>query len=192
MTVRRILLYPQDERLLRRKSVKVKKIDKSIRQLIKDLKETLDDHGGGAGLAAPQIGVPLRVTIVRFGQDDEDMQPPLALINPEITLAGTLQKGFDGCLSVPGLETWDTLRPDPLEFSALDETGKKIKQELVGMDARLVHHEIDHLDGILFLDRVQDLHELYKLVQTEEGEKLVSMAELASDVEIGRMSKRRT
>jgi peptide deformylase len=120
----------------------------------------------------------VRVAIVRFGQDEDDIQPPLALINPEITQEGVLSKGFDGCLSLPGLATWDTLRPASLTFSALDEKGQRLEMEVHGADARLVHHELDHLDGILFLDRLQDWSKLYRAVQTEEGEKLVSMSSL--------------
>lgn len=178
MAVRKILQYPENESLLRKKSVMVKKVDKRIRRLVQDLKDTLEHHGGGAGLAAPQIGVYLRVAIVQFGQDEGEMQPPLALINPEIRQSSMPQKGFDGCLSIPGLVTWDTLRPDWLAFSALDERGKRIEMEVRGADARLVHHEIDHLDGILFLDHLQDLSKLYRVIETGEGQKLVSVASL--------------
>lgn len=178
MTIRKILQYPEQESRLRKKSVKVKKVNKQIRQLIRDLKDTLAHHGGGAGLAAPQIGVYLRVTVVQFGQDDDDIQPPLALINPEILEAGPEQKGFDGCLSIPKLVTWDTLRPDPLVFAALNEHGQHIEMEVRGADARLVHHEVDHLNGKLYLDRLQDLSKLYRLIQTDEGQKAVSVASL--------------
>jgi len=180
MAIRKIIKYPEQEALLRKSSAKVAKIDKQIRRLIQDLKETLADHGGGAGLAAPQIGVHLRVTIVQFGQDEANIQPPLALINPEITVAGELRPGFDGCLSIPGLATWDTPRPEMLTFTALDEKGQPFEMEVRGADARLVHHEIDHLDGILYLDRLEDLSKLYRRVQTKKGEKWVSLDLLKS------------
>lgn len=178
MAIRKILLYPEQETLLRRPSQKVAKVDKRIRQLIEDLKETLADHGGGAGLAAPQIGVHLRVTIVQFGQDEDNIQPPVALINPEITATGELRPGFDGCLSIPGLATWDTPRPETLTISALDDRGQPIEMEVRGADARLVHHEIDHLDGILYLDRLEDLSQLYRRVRTAKGEKWVRLDSL--------------
>lgn len=178
MTIRKILQYPENETLLRRKSAGVGKIDKRVRRLVQDLKETLLDHGGGAGLAAPQIGVALRVTVVLFGQDEADIQPPLALINPEIIQTGPLEKGFDGCLSMPGLATWATPRPASLTFTALDERGQRLEMEVHGADARLVHHEVDHLDGILYVDRLEDWRKLYRLVQTDEGEKWVSVADL--------------
>ncbi len=180
MTIRRILQYPEDEPLLRKPSLKVEKVDKRIRKLIQDLKNTLEDHGGGAGLAAPQIGVHVRVSVVQFGQDEGERRAPLTLINPEIIKAGPLRKGFDGCLSIPGLATWDTPRPDVLTFTALAETGQRIEMEVHGADARLVHHEVDHLDGILYLDHLEDLSKLYRLVQTEEGEKWVNLASLTA------------
>ena len=111
MSFPKILKYPESEILLRKKSINVKKIDKRVREIIQDLKDTLEDHGGGAGLAAPQIGIQLRIVVVRFGQDNGELQPALALINPKITKTGILTKGYDGCLSIPGLATWDTPRP---------------------------------------------------------------------------------
>lgn len=178
MTFHKILQYPESEFLLRKKSINVKNIDKRVRELIQDLKDTLEHHGGGAGLAAPQIGIQLRIAVVRFGQDEGETQPPLALINPIITKAGILTKGYDGCLSIPGLVTWDTPRPSVLTFCALDERGTPFEMEVRGMDARLVHHEIDHLNGVLYLDRLEDLRKLYRVVQTEAGEKLVSLTNL--------------
>jgi len=142
------------------------------------------DLAGGAGLAAPQIGVHERVALVKFGQDSEDgMRKPITLINPQIISAGSDEKGFDGCLSIPGVVTWDTLRPSPLIFSALDERGETFQMEVSGIDARVVHHEIDHLDGILFLDRVKDFNKVYRSVETEEGEKLISLASLKAKIE---------
>ncbi len=90
-----------------------------------------------------------------------------ALINPVIEEAGEFGKGFDGCLSLPGLVTWDTLRPIWLVFSARDEHWKKIQMRVEGIDAIVVHHEIDHLNGVLFLDRLDQAGKLY-IVQTDE------------------------
>lgn len=179
MSVRKILKYPKDESPLRIKSSQVPTINKSIRRLIKDLKHTLEDSGG-AGLAAPQIGVYERIVLVKFGQDEGEMQPPMVLINPEIVKASNPQRGFDGCLSIPNIITWQTIRPDTLELSALDETGKRIQIKANGIDARLVHHEIDHLDGILFLDRVEKVSDLYQVIETSDGEKLVRFDQLTS------------
>ena len=168
MAVRHILLYPQREKALRRKSKAVKKINAKVRELAQDLTDTLLMHPG-AGLAAPQIGVFERVVAVRFGQDDGEMQDPLILVNPKITRAGPLVAGFDGCLSIPNLMTWDTLRPEWLEFSARDQHGKPIKMRVEDSDARLVHHEIDHLDGVLFLDHLTPESKLYTTKTNDEG-----------------------
>ena len=176
MTVQRILRYPEDEAALRQKSAKVGRIDDEILALIADLMDTLAANPG-AGLAAPQIGVHKRVTIVRFGQDDEkkdgtgkkEMEQPLALINPEIVKAGVPATGFDGCLSIPNLLTWSTVRPSVLTFRALTADGKTIRRTVKGIDARLVHHEIDHLDGVLFLDRLKDMDDLFIVKHDENG-----------------------
>jgi peptide deformylase len=183
MAIRKILQYPEDDKALRQKSVAVQKVDKRIRKLVKDLKDTLAESNG-AGLAAVQIGVHERVALVKFGQEAEGgMREPITLINPQIISAGPDEKGFDGCLSIPGVVTWDTLRPSPLIFSALDERGETFQMEVSGIDARVVHHEIDHLDGILFLDRVKDFNKVYRSVETDEGEKLVSLASLKAKIE---------
>jgi hypothetical protein len=75
------------------------------------------------------------------------------------------------------------LRPSPLIFSALDERGETFQMEVSGIDARVVHHEIDHLDGILFLDRVKDFNKVYRSVETKDGEKLISLASLKAKIE---------
>lgn len=180
MTVRKILQYPDNELLLRQTSAKVRTVDRGVLKLIEDLKESLEHDGGGSGLAAPQVGVRVRVIVVKLHKGDNELQPPLALINPEIELAGPPEKGFDGCLSIPGIVTWDIPRPSSLVLFALGEDGKLMQLEVRGADARLVHHELDHLDGILFIDRAKDWKTVYRVVRTEEGEKLISLADLAS------------
>ncbi|MEM8534727.1 MAG: peptide deformylase [Chloroflexota bacterium] len=179
MAIKSVLLYPQDEKKLRTRSQKVKKVNAEAQTLIQDLKDTLLTKPG-AGLAAPQIGVHKRIAVVRFGQDEGEMQAPLALVNPVILETGPLTKGFDGCLSLPRISTWDTLRPAWLRFRAHDESGKPFEMKVEGIDAALVHHEIDHLDGIFFLDRLSDSAKLYISITTEEGEKLVLLDDLPS------------
>lgn len=178
MSVRRVLIYPEDGKQLRKVSTPVDRV-KDVRELVRDLKNTLESQPG-AGLAAPQIGVHQRVVVVRFNQDAGEMDPPLALINPVVEETGELVDGFDGCLSLPGLVTWDTLRPSWLVFSALDEKGKKFSMRVEGIDARLVHHEIDHLDGILFVDRLKPGDKLQRVVETEDGETLAPIDQLPS------------
>lgn len=180
MAVKRLVYYPQDEALLRQKSGAVSNLkNKRLKRLIQDLKDTLESQQGAA-IAAPQIGVRRRVAIAKFGQnDDAEVEPMLTLINPEILEAGELEAGFDGCLSIPDIYTWDTPRPSWLRFRARGENGEEIVRRLDGMDARVLHHEIDHLDGILFLDRLRDPEELYTPVEGADGKtKMVRLVDL--------------
>jgi peptide deformylase len=93
----------------------------------------------------------------------------LPLINPEILEAGDEQKDFDGCLSFPGLYG-ETVRPHYLRVTGLDEGGVPFHRVFEGFDAVVVHHEIDHLDGTLFIDRISSLDDLYHVRETEDGE----------------------
>ncbi len=137
--------------ILREKSLPVKKIDKTIRKLLDDMVETMD-AADGVGLAAPQVGVSLRVIIV----DVEDKL--LELINPEIVFSdGTQVCQQEGCLSVPGL-FGSVERALFIEVEALNRNGKKIKFSAEGFKAQAIQHEIDHLDGILFIDRASKIY----------------------------------
>ena len=105
----------------------------------------------------------------------------LALINPEIIEAGKPETGFDGCLSVPDIFTWDTPRPSWIRFRAWGEDGVEVVRRLHGMDARMLHHKIDHLDGVLFLDRLRDPKELYTPVAGEDGKtRMIRLIDLPS------------
>ena len=180
MAIRKLLYYPQDEARLRRisKPVPIPR-GKKLRALIRDLKDTLESQPGAA-IAAPQIGVFKRVTVVKFGQaDDAEEEPMLTLINPRVTAAGPDEPGFDGCLSIPKLFSWDTPRPKWIAFTALGEDGEPIKRRVSGLDARVLHHEIDHFDGILFLDRLRDPQELYTPTTDAEGKtRMTRLADL--------------
>ena len=181
MAIKRLLYYPGDEALLRRKSLPAANLkNKRLKRLIQDLKDTLESQPGAA-IAAPQIGALKRVTVVKFGQNDEDDEEPmLTLINPEVLETGEPETGFDGCLSIPDIYTWDTPRPSWIRFRARGEDGSQIMRRVEGMDARVLHHEIDHLDGILFLDRLRDPDELYTPVSRDDGEtKLVRLSDLS-------------
>ena len=182
MAIKRLLYFPDDEALLRQKSrPAANPKNKRLKRLIQDLKDTLETQPGAA-IAAPQIGVHKRVAVVKFGQNDEaEEEPMLALINPEILDMGAPEPGFDGCLSIPDIYTWDTPRPSWIRFRALGEDGARIVRRVEDMDARVLHHEIDHLDGILFLDRLRDPNELYTPVEGADGEtKMVRLSKLAS------------
>jgi peptide deformylase len=177
MAVKLLVYYPEDETILRKKSEPVRAVNRRIKNLVKDLKETLRDHGDGIGLAAPQIGIHSRVVVVRLGDRSPDEEgneearpgPPIALINPEIVEAGQDRRDFDGCLSLPGLYA-ETVRPHYLKVTGLDEWGRPFERVFEGFDAVVVHHEIDHLDGVLFIDRVQSVDDLYQVRRNEKGE----------------------
>jgi peptide deformylase len=171
MTVRKILLYSEDTAALRRKSDPVRKANKRVQALIQDLKDTLMACPNGAGLAAPQINMHQRVVVVRLGLHDEDDDTaviPTALINPEIIEARDERRDFDGCLSFPGLYG-TTRRPHYLKVKALDETGQPFERVFENFDAILTHHEIDHLDGVLFIDRIEQPEDLYTIRRGADG-----------------------
>jgi peptide deformylase len=144
--------------------------DPEIRRLIEDMIETMID-ANGAGLAAPQVHVPLRLVVFQApgeratGAADEDeafdeTAPLTVLMNPEIEIRDqTLSKGWEGCLSVPGLRGLVT-RPDHIRYRGLGADGEPIERLARGFHARVVQHECDHLDGILYPQRMEDLREL--------------------------------
>ncbi len=127
--------------------------------LVADMRETMD-HLDGAGLAAPQIGVDLRVVIFGFEVNPRypqaDAVPFTVLVNPVLTpLGDEMEEGWEGCLSVPGLRGW-VPRYKRLRYQGFDEAGRAIDREVEGFHARVVQHEVDHLDGILYPMRVRD------------------------------------
>jgi peptide deformylase len=172
MAVCEILVYPQHKAELRRKSDPVIGIRRPERRLIRDLKDTLQANPDGVGLAATQIDVHQRVAIVCLGSEvDGKWQagPPVALVNPLIVEASDERQDFDGCLSFPGLYG-ETKRPHHLRVTGLDEEGQPFDQIFDGFNAVLVHHELDHLDGVLFIDRIEKLEDLYRLSVNESDE----------------------
>lgn len=131
-----------------------------LRELIADMEDTMRALDG-AGLAAPQIGVDLRVVIFGISANprypDAEPVPQTVLVNPVITLLGTgMEDGWEGCLSVPGMRGL-VPRHLRLRYSGFDERGKPIEREVGGFHARVVQHECDHLDGILYPMRIRDL-----------------------------------
>jgi peptide deformylase len=157
---------------LRKISRPVKGVNRRVKRVVRDLKDTLNDHSRGIGLAAPQINIHRRVVVVRLGGGRDkgpEPGPPIALINPKIIEASDEKRDFDGCLSFPGLYA-ETVRPHYLRVTGLDEEGKSFEWAFEGFDAVVVHHEIDHLDGVLFIDRVKGMEDLYRMQMDENGE----------------------
>jgi len=132
--------------VLRTKAIEVVDFDKELRQLVKDLTDTMVD-APGAGLAAPQIGVGLRVFTYHI--DDELGH----LINPSLDLSSEMQEGEEGCLSFPGI-FFDTPRALRLVAKGFNQYGEPVIIEGSELMARCIQHETDHLDGILFIDRM--------------------------------------
>jgi peptide deformylase len=171
MAVGDILLYPDQEAALRKKCEPVQGFDRSLRRLIVDLTDTLLARPEGIGLAAPQVNDHRRVVVVRVGsgcQEGSEAGPPMPIINPAILEACDERKEFDGCLSFPGLHG-QTIRPHYLHVAGLDGEGRPLDRVFEGLDAVAVHHEIDHLDGVLFIDRIERPEDLYRVLVDEDG-----------------------
>jgi peptide deformylase len=165
MAVRPIL--PIDHPLLRKPAKKVHRFDQSLQRLVEDMFETLR-AAGGAGLAGPQVGQAIRVFVA--SHDDHD----LAIFNPEIIASSGLEVGSEGCLSLPGFVGDNIPRAAHVEIRGKDVRGKPIRLSADGMFARIVQHEIDHLDGILFLDRLRSRADLRPLTEAERAEEVAA------------------
>ena len=152
MPVRPVRIY--GDPVLRQKAREVAGVDETVRLLIEDLRETMKAYNG-VGLAANQIGVAQRVLVVDVPVDDEH-RVQLALVNPTVHHRSGTETGEEGCLSIPGI--WeDVTRARKVVVEGLDETGKKVSIPAEGYLARALQHEVDHLDGVLFVDRLSPL-----------------------------------
>ena len=147
--LRQILTYPDP--FLLRKAAPVARVDDRIRELVRDMFETMY-AASGIGLAAPQVGVGKRVIVVDVSTVEKEV-PPLALVNPEIVERKGQVEGTEGCLSVPGVEGI-VPRAESVLVRALDPQGQPVQIRAEGLLSRALQHEIDHLDGILFIDRI--------------------------------------
>jgi len=134
--------------VLRRRAAPVETVTNDIRRLIADLIDTMYDEVG-IGLAAPQVGIPLRLIVV----GDDGGREARALINPVITEQSGQATGEEGCLSLPGIFALVT-RAEWVHVEARDPEGKPLTIDARGLRARVLQHEIDHLDGVLFIDRL--------------------------------------
>jgi peptide deformylase len=158
MAILNILKYNDESETLRKKSRPVEIINERIETLLDDMKDTLK-KSGGVGLAAPQVGVLRRVVIVDDGEKYVEM------INPEIIEKCGEQEEIEGCLSVPN-EYGYTKRPERVVCRAMDRNGNTFEIEGTGLLARCLCHETDHLDGVMFTDRVT------RMLSEEELEEL--------------------
>ncbi len=158
MAVLTIRQFP--DAILKEKSIPVERLTSGISAMIDDLVETMRGSPGGVGIAAPQVGILLRIVAVdvskhRRGSQEEN-HGLLVLVNPEILAKGGKQLVREGCMSVPDY-TANVQRAQWVLVDALDREGKHVILESVGFEAVAIQHEVDHLDGILFLDRVSSI-----------------------------------
>ena len=157
--------------ILRTAAAEVDEFDQDLKILVRDMFETMY-HAEGIGLAAPQIGISQRVIVVDL-RSEEQPEARLALINPEIVWASRdTEKSPEGCLSNPGLEEV-IKRSSAIRVEAVGIDGGQMELEADGLFARVLQHEIDHIDGILFVDRVSALKrrilmKKWKKIQSEE------------------------
>ena len=158
------ILYA-DNAILRQKSMKVRNTgEKSLQQLIDDLFDTMYE-GHGVGLAAPQIGVPLRVLVIDIREDE-----PIALINPQVVKRTGERILEEGCLSIPGWRG-EVKRSVAVTVKGLNREGKEIRIKADNdLLAQALEHEIDHLDGILYIDHLTSPDKLWKIPPKEEAD----------------------
>lgn len=163
MAMRNIVTKEQE--LLRKKSRPVEKFDEKLAQLVEDMIETMNE-ADGVGLAAPQVGLLRRVVVIDVGEG------PMELVNPEILSREGEEDVVEGCLSFPG-EFGFVTRPYKVKVRYQDRTGQVLEKEGEDLFARCVCHELDHLDGVLFVDKASQIltkEELAELIAQQEGE----------------------
>ena len=153
MSVLEILTIP--DKRLKHKSSEVENFDKSLEKIVKDLFDTLYSSGNGIGLAAPQVGIKKRIVVIDLKEEGKSV--PISFINPKIIFSSDENSvNEEGCLSIPGYYA-EIKRPNVVEVEWTDLDGKKNKDKLTGLMSICIQHEIDHLDGILFIDYLSNL-----------------------------------
>ena len=159
-------IYKLGDDVLRKNSKRISKVDNSIRSLAKEMLQSMY-AAKGIGLAAPQIGINKELLVIDVNYDDSAAEP-LILINPEISSYGTTLNSYEeGCLSIPGVYL-NVIRPSTIKLKFRDEMGRPRKMKAEGLLARCIQHEMDHLNGVLFVDRVTSKEDL-NMELTKEG-----------------------
>ena len=184
MPVRPIIVY--DDPVLRKKSRRVRRVGPALRELIDDMLETMR-AANGIGLAAVQVGAPDRLIVIEIPEEneeeeeeeeegggeerDKDNPRPVeryVVINPELARKSPeMAEGIEGCLSVPGL-TGEVLRHQVVTVKGLDSEGRAVRIKADGMLARVFQHEIDHCNGLLFIDHIDDPEKIWPVTEGEE------------------------
>jgi peptide deformylase len=174
MAIRPILLHPDDR--LRAKCKRVGNLDAKLKQLVDDMLETLKD-AKGVGLAAPQVGVPLRIVCIQLPEDYDDPRAgqQMVLCNPEIVKAAGEWEPDEGCLSIPGY--WANVKRNwTVMVKARDRAGRELRIKGDGLLGQALQHEIDHLNGVLFIDRLESMDQLHKVDEKEPEEATAARA----------------
>ena len=174
MPALRIIKVPDP--LLRRASAPVERVDGDVRRLVEDMFATMY-KAPGVGLAAVQVAVPRRVLVMDIVKNDDDPKQPLAMINPEIVqvIGNEVRQYEEGCLSIPDVFA-ELERPSKVRVRYIDTKGKPVEMVCEGMLATVVQHEIDHLNGKLFIDHLSKLKRdiiIKKLVKAARDEEKV-------------------
>jgi len=170
MAVREIISIPHPT--LRRKARRVTDFGPELQNLIDDMVETMR-QAPGVGLAAPQVDVPLRVIVVEYGSEEDENVPPklYTIVNPEIARAtADTEIGTEGCLSIPNV-LGEVERSYGVTIKGSNRRGQPVKIKASGWLARIFQHEVDHLDGVLFVDRAE------RVWQTEDQTTQISPAD---------------
>jgi peptide deformylase len=152
MSVRPVRIY--GDPVLRQRAAEITEFDEELRRLAEDMRETMHAYRG-VGLAGNQVGVAQRIAVVDVPVDDDE-SARYTLINPVIIERSGSEAGEEGCLSIPGLYD-DVHRATTIRVVARDEQGREFTLEAEGYLARAIQHEVDHLDGVLFIDRLSPL-----------------------------------
>lgn len=176
MALRKIITI--ENPILRQKAKKVRHFDPSLPKLVEDMFETMHE-ANGVGLAAPQIAQSIRLFVAEY----EDHK--VAVFNPEIVKAEGEELGPEGCLSIPGYEGLNIRRAAKVVVKGQDVRGKPIRVPAEGWFARILQHEIDHLDGILFIDRLDRPEDLQEVTEEylEAKERAIQEAEEQEEAE---------
>ena len=159
--------------VLRKRAEPVAEITEAERQLAEQMLETLYVTGNGIGLAATQVGILKRLIIIHIGEEDDEDYEPLVLFNPELLSSEGEIVAEEGCLSIPDV-TADVKRPESIVVEGVNLQREAIRIEADGLLARVLLHEIDHLNGVLFIDRISGLkrrllsEELARIQQAEK------------------------
>jgi len=160
MAIRQLRVLPDP--VLRRKAKRVSTIDSSIQQLIDDMVETMR-QARGVGLAAPQIGVSLRVAVLQMPGEE-----PVTIVNPQIVKRSGEREVSEACLSVPGY-AGEIKRSVSVTVKGWDRQGKAVRLKATDLMAQALEHELDHLDGVLYIDHIESQDKLYKVEPETQG-----------------------